>query len=90
MIYYILVRRSTGIIDAISVNLSFIDKAIGYRFVSAEEAERAKDPYDLYPVPFARVYERNVDVGHKLGYALPAKKYRVPIFHAAWPASEAA
>lgn len=90
MRYFILVKRSTRIIDAIADRTSYFDKSVGYQFVSEAEAAQAKEPYDLYDIPFSRVYDHNVDIGHKLGHAIPSKARQVPIGHALWPADEAA
>jgi hypothetical protein len=90
MTYFILVKRSTRIIDAIAVCTSYFEKTVGYQFVSEAEAAQAKEPYDLYRVPFSRVYRHNVDVGHKLGHAIPGKAQQLPIGYALWPEDEAA
>jgi hypothetical protein len=90
MNYYIIVKRSTGVIDAIAECTSYFDRRVGYRLVPETEAAHAKEPYDLYAVPFSRVYWHNVDVGHKLGHAIPGKAKQVPLCHAVWPGDEAA
>lgn len=89
MRYYILVERQTRKIDAIAESLSYFDRAVGYRFVAAEEADAACNPYDLYCVSFDRVYHHGVGVGHKLGHAIPSRKKQVPFGHAVWPEDEA-
>lgn len=88
MSHYILVERKTRKIDAIAEATSYFDRIVGYRFVSAEEADAARNPYDLYTVPYDRVYRHGVDVGHKLGHAIPSRKKQVPFGHAIWPEDE--
>ena len=87
--YHILVERKTRRIDAIAECMSYLSETVGYRFVTAEEAEAAHNPYDLYSVSWDRVYWHNINVGNKLGHAIPSRKRQVPFGHAIWPDDEA-
>jgi hypothetical protein len=86
--YFILVERNSRKIDAIAESMSYFTEEVGYRFIPAEEAIVARNPYDLYRVSFDRVYRSNLSVGSKLGRAIPNRRKQVPLGHAIWPGNE--
>jgi hypothetical protein len=82
MCSYVLINRNSGRIDAISETKQYL-RETGYQLVSAEEADAANVPYDLYTLQVGDL--NKLRLGIKFQPSLPD-----PVGHAVWPAEEAA